>query len=233
MQISQLQPAGVLAAQYGVKALVYGDPGTAKTPTVTTAPRPVLCSVEPGLLSMVGSTVPTWEAHTVQRLDEFFQWITTSAEAQQFDTVCIDSVSQMAELVLEAALKKNRDGRAAYGDLSRDIMARLSTLYFMPRKHVYLIAKKTVQDNNGILKARPFFPGQDLNVKVPHLYDLIMHMERAVPPVGGRMVPMFRTTDNGLVLARDRTGKLDDLEPPDLAAIFNKAMDASLPVRVR
>mgnify|MGYP001589050309 CR=1 FL=1 len=75
MQLNQLRPASQLAQRFGVKALAYGGPGTGKTPMINTAPRPVLCVVEPGMLSMRTSNVPAWEAYDCGKIDEFFKWL--------------------------------------------------------------------------------------------------------------------------------------------------------------
>ena len=112
MNIQNLKPASELAQRFGVKALVYGGPGMGKTPIIKTAPRPVLCVVEPGMLSMRDATnIPAWDAYTPERIDEFFKWLFTSNEAKNFDTVGIDSISQLAEIILTQELNRNKDGR--------------------------------------------------------------------------------------------------------------------------
>lgn len=219
MNITQLRPASEFAQQYGVKSLVYGPPGVGKTPIANSAPRPVLCVTEPGMLSMRNSNIPAWPAFTPRAIDEFFDWLFGSNEPAQFDTIVIDSVSQMCETILTEELGKNRDGRKAYGELSRRIMKHMNGLYYFPRKHTYLICKQS--NENG--RVRPFFPGQDLNVKIPHLYDEILHCAIAnIPNVGTNKA--FRTRDELDVMARDRSGRLDQFEQCNLAALFAKAM---------
>lgn len=237
MNANQLVPAGQLANTFGVKALVYGDPGTGKTPIINTAPRPVLCATEPGLRSMTGSNVPTWEAYTAARAHEFFDWLFQSNEAAYFDTVCIDSVSQFAEAQLTLELSRNAHGKKAFGEMATAVHKQLSGIYYMKNKHVYLIAKKSnyeqttvsapaypgaVPMQNTTRYARPYFPGQDLNIKVPHLYDEILHAEKVQH--NGQTYPAFRTRGNDLCLARDRSGKLAEFEQMHLGNLFAKAM---------
>src|SRR5512147_1136630 len=105
MQITDLKPAKQFAQQFGVKTICYGPPGSAKTPTINTAPRPVLLATEPGLLSMRGSEVPTWIAPTKDKIDEFMKWFEHSSEAKNFDTLAIDSISQMCSIALESSKK--------------------------------------------------------------------------------------------------------------------------------
>lgn len=223
MNINSLKPASAIAEKLGAKSIVYGAPGTGKTPILNTAPRPVLCCVEPGMLSMRSSNVPTWEAYTPAATDEFFEWVLKSKEADAFDTIAVDSVSQMAEVFLTHELKTNKDGRMAYGEMSRKIMKHMNDLYFAKNKHCYLICKQAIEEVGTIKLLRPFFPGKDLNVKVPHLFDLILHLDKVNIP-GYGVQKAFRTTSSFDVLARDRSGKLAEFEPPNLTDIFNKAM---------
>jgi hypothetical protein len=100
----------------------------------------------------------------------------------------------------------------------------VNQLYYMPQKHVYLIAKQAVYDEGGIQKKRPFFPGQDLNVKVPHMYDEVLHFGLVNVPGQPKPVVGIRCQESFDIMARDRSGKLNEIEPPDLSAIFLKCM---------
>lgn len=224
MQMKDLRPVSDLARRYGAKCIAYGPPGTGKTPLIQTAPRPVLCAVEPGMLSMRNVRhVPAWEANTPERFAEFMDWLQRSPEARGFDTVGIDSISQTAEMFLVQELKRNKDGRKAFGEMHRRIMDHVNALYYMPNKHIYMIAKQTVGDD-GMKK--PYFPGQALNADIPHLFDEILHIDRVLIPGmnGGKPVQAIRTHGAYDALARDRSGNLAELEPPDLGALFAKVM---------
>lgn len=224
MNARDLQPAGSFASRTGVKMVAYGPAGAGKTPLINTAPRPVLMACEAGLLSMKGSTVPTWYAGNVAQIEEFMKWLFGSAEAAQFDTVCIDSISEMSEIVLKEAQARNRDGRAAYGELSRLVMKWLNNLYNMPNKHMYLTAKLAKSEEDGAQVKVPYFPGQDLNVKVVHMYDVIAYIDKAKIPNIVEPQLAIRTSGNVMMRVRDRSGKLAELEPPNLAALFAKAL---------
>jgi hypothetical protein len=222
MNINDLRPASDFARNFGVKCVVYGPPGTGKTPIFNTAPRPILCATEPGLLSMRNSNVPTFLALTAPAIEDFFAWFMTSNESKNFDTVGIDSGSQLAEILLEDERPKHRDGRKLYGALILRAMKYFEALYFMPQKHIYIICKET--QDNGV--KRPYFPGQGLNVLVPHRYDEILHCAFANVMFNGgiQTVKAFRTRDTIDIVARDRSGRLNEFEQCNLAALFAKAM---------
>jgi AAA domain len=237
MQMSQLKPASQLARRYGVKATIFGGPGSGKTPLMNTAPRPVLLVTEPGMLSMRGSSIPAWEAYTPALVAEFFEWFMKSREASNFDTLGIDSISNIAELILADELAKVKHGMKAYGNMSERVMKICNDLYYMPQKHIAMIAKQALVENgrqtilqNGevtyepIMQKRPFFPGKDLNVKVPHLFDNVMHLGEVVMPGQPKPVRALRTKEIPEVFARDRLGNLNEVEQPDLSLLFAKAM---------
>lgn len=223
MATPHFAPATTFAANFGVKALVYGPPGRGKTPVCNSAPRPVLCASEPGLLSMRGSQVTTCQAFTVADIDNFYNWLWGSREADNFDTVCVDSVTQQAEIILTEQLKKNKDGRKAYGEMSRIMMGYMNGLYYTRNKHTYLICKQGYVEESGIKVRMPYFPGQDLLIKVPHLYDEILQLDQhTVPGVGA--VNAFRCLPSYDARARDRSGRLSEFEEPDLTKLFNKIL---------
>jgi hypothetical protein len=225
MNMSDFRPAGQFASVLGAKSLVYGAPGTGKTPLVNTAPRPVLMACEPGLLSMRGSKVPTWIAATPKAINDFFDWLLKSTEVKNFDTVCVDSLSEMASIFLRDALGKNSSsgnkahGQLAYGKMADCMIPHLNTLFHMPQKHTYLICKQDTFD--GVM--RPSFPGKFLPTYIPHLYDVVMHLAvHNIPGAGQHKA--FRTSASFDAVARDRSGNLAEFEPLDLTAIFNKVM---------
>jgi hypothetical protein len=237
MNQSQLQPLGSLAKRYGVKAVLYGKPGTGKTPMIATAPRPVILMTEPGALSVRNvMNVPAWEAYTPERIEEFFEWWFKSAEAKNFDTLGMDSGSQIAETILKQELKKQKDGRKAYGEMSRRCMEWFDQLFFMPNKHIMMICKqmmvetgKSISKQDGafvvelIYQAQPYFPGKELNILVPHRYDAILNVDYVnVPGVG--KTAAIRTKETNEYLARDRSGNLAEIEPPNITQLIAKAM---------
>jgi hypothetical protein len=223
MQMSDFRQARDFARKYGAKALVYGKPGTGKTPIMNTAPRPILAVFEPGMLSMRSSTIPAVDLFTPERIDDFFKWLKSSHEVRNFDTIGTDSASQMAEIYLKQGHEKNKDGRAAYGHMSDKVREHLDTLFFMQQKHTYIICKQGYAEIDGQRMAVPYFPGKDLPVYVPHLYDIILHLGiHSVPSVG--QVKAFRCAASFDSVARDRSGNLAEFEPPNLTALFNKVM---------
>lgn len=175
-------------------------------------------------MTLRDSNIIACEAYTTAAIDDFYQWLFNSNEARQFNTVCIDSVTQQCEIVLREALGKRKDGRQAYGDLEKKMGEHIERLFFMPQMHTYLICKQGVSEENGIKVRVPYFPGQALSVKIPHLYDEILHLDLATIQGVGQNILSFRCQPSFDVRARDRSGRLAEFEQPDLTYIFNKAL---------
>lgn len=232
MDMRDLRAAGDHAQNFGCKCIIYGAAGTGKTPILQTAPRPVLLATEAGLLSMRGSTIPTYEAYTSQRVDEFFKWFFNSTETKNFDTLGIDSGSQIADIYLNAALQgtskqgNKKHGMAAYGEMATNTMEHLRSLYYTRYKHVYMICKEEIADVDYQSLRRPYFPGKVLPIDVPHLYDFILRLAKTnVPGIAGETLA-FQCVGNMNVLARNRTGNLNEYEPPHFGDLVAKAMTA-------
>jgi len=227
--MNDLRPAKDFACRFGVKCIIYGPPGSGKTPLINTAPRPVLLVTEPGMLSMRNSTVPTFQAFSGKLIDDFFTWFFTSAESKNFDTIAIDSISQLADVYLQEALKgisksgQKKHGLAAYGEMATNALEHLNALYFTQHKHTYLVAKQEIISENGLTLKRPYFPGKQLPVEMPHKYDEILQLDiQNIPGYG--QYKAFRCIGSIDCTARDRTGMLNEFEPPDFSALVKKAM---------
>lgn len=237
MNINNLVPAKSLAQRNGVKMIAYGPPGTGKTPVLNSAPNPVCLICEPGMMTMKDSNIPCFYAPTRDKIKEFFEWALKSAEVKRFDTICIDSGSEMAETDLKYQHTKNSHGLKAYGEMTEEIVNWLDGLYYMPEKHIYIICKQTFIETitntftpAGIpliqtsRKAAPYWPGKELPMKVSHKFDLLAQTNRGdVPGVQGKQL-YFKCVDDNETTARDRSGFLTQYEPLDLGALFRKAM---------
>ena len=60
-----------------------------------------------------------------------------------------------------------------------------------------------------------------LALEVPAWFDLVMHME-SQPGDEGQPVRVWRTWNDGTIMAKDSTGKLEPFEIPNWTAVFKK-----------
>lgn len=217
----QIRSTEHLAAD-GVKMLIYGAAGAGKTSLIPTLPSPVVLSAEGGLLSIAGANVPYVEVADMDTLREAYAWLKDSAEAKQYKSVCLDSISEVAEVVLAAELRKNKDGRAAYGEMNSTMAELIRAFRDIPGRHVYMSAKlEKSQDETGRMLYNPSMPGKSLTQQLPYFFDFVFPL-RVERDAEGTTQRALMTDSDGLWLAKSRSHLLDAWEPADLGAIIAK-----------
>lgn len=206
----------------GVKLLVYGQAGGGKTSLIKTLPSPVVLSAEGGLLSIADADVPYIEIGSMEDLREAYKWLESSAEAKEFKSVALDSISEVAEVVLNAEKKSTKDGRAAYGEMNTVMTDLIRAFRDLPGRHVFMSAKlEKMQDEMGKVLYGPSMPGKTLSQGLPYFFDEVLAL-RVEKDAEGNSQRALMCDSDGAWLAKDRSGKLAQWEAPDLGAIINK-----------
>lgn len=200
----------------GIKCVVYGSSGVGKTVLCSTAPRPIIISAEQGLLSLASLDIPYVEVNSIKDIGDAFDMLKSHAD---YDTICIDSLSEIAEVVLADFKKTVADGRQAYMKIAEALGALIKNFRDLKGKNVVFVAKaKRVEDEEtGSNVYEPFMPGKVLPFQLPYLVDEVFYYE--MDRKGERKLC---TKASRKFTAKDRSGKLDEFEAPDLNVIFNK-----------
>lgn len=233
------------ASDHGVKILTYGESGAGKTLLCATAPRPVIISAESGLLSLArqnleriygknapGITydIPVFRVTTVQQLSEAFSYFANPASRARdhFSTICLDSISEIAEIVLANAKATVKDPRQAYGELIEKLLDTTKKFRDLSGFNVFVSAKQeAVKDEfTGVVKYGPAMPGSKLGPQLPYLFDEVFRIGKSKTAAG---VPYrYLQTDGDMqYVAKDRSGMLAELEPPNLSHIISKINGAN------
>lgn len=226
----------------GIKCLVYGEAGVGKTMLLATAPAPVMISNEAGALSLrkanlerlygVGNphityNMPIIEVKTVEDLTDAHRWCSESNEAKAFQSVGMDSASEIAEVILNNAKRQVKDPRQAYGELIEKMETTIRSFRDLPNKHVLITAKmEPLKDEmTGVVKYAPAMPGAKLGNKLPYFFDEVFRLGINKTPQG-ESYRFLQTQPDLQYVAKDRSGALASIEPPILSAIFAKIMAA-------
>jgi phage nucleotide-binding protein len=210
------------SAANGVKILCYAQSGAGKTSLIPTLPSPVVLSAEGGLLSIAGADVPFIDINSMEALREAYEWLTKSDEAKAFQSVAIDSISEIAEVVLNHEKKTNKDPRAAYGAMQEQMADVIRAFRDLPGRHVLMTAKlEKTQDEMGRVLYSPSMPGNKAGQALPYFFDEVLAL-RVEKDGDGNTQRALMCDSDGLWLAKDRSGKLGTWEGPDLGAIIAK-----------
>lgn len=213
-----------IGAKNGVKMLVYGKAGRGKTTLCATAPNPIVFSAESGLLALSNYQVAYAEIRTIKDLQDAFAWAQTSAEAKQFQTLCLDSLSEIAEVVLTNAKGQVKDPRQAYGELIEKMSMTIREFRDLPGFHVYMSAKQEMvkDEATGVALNMPSMPGSKLGQSLPYFFDEVFQLDIGKDPATQQTYRYLRTQPDFQNDAKDRSGRLDPIEYPDLGNIIKK-----------
>lgn len=202
----------------GVKILVYGQAGAGKTSLIPTLPKPIVLSAESGLLSITGADVPFIEINTIDELHEAYTFV---KESTDYQSVVIDSISEIAEVVLATEKKISKDPRQAYGAMQEQVSDIIRAFRDLPL-NVLMIAKlEKAQDEMGRMLYAPSMPGTKLGQQLPYFFDEVLAL-RVEKNSEGVIHRALMCDSDGLWLAKDRSGRLDAWEDADLGAIIEK-----------
>lgn len=203
--------------------LVFGQAGAGKTSLIKTLPKPVILSAESGLISLSDVDIPYITIKSMADLKQAYQYVAQS----DFQSIAIDSISEVAEVVLES--EKNQTGKdgkpknlmQAYGSMADQMVAIIRAFRDLP-KHCYMSAKvEKDQDEMGKMLYSPSMPGKKTSQNIPYLFDEVLAL-RVEKDQNGQTFRALQCQPDGLWLAKDRSGKLDAWEAPDLGAIIDK-----------
>jgi len=221
MQITNTKDAAIK----NVKILVHGPAGSGKTRLcATTGGKPLIISVESGLLSLAGHDLDVMEINGIDDLYEAYKYLQTDTK---YDWVCLDSISEVAEVVLHDELSNTKDPRKAYGKMQNRMMSLLRAFRDLP-KNIYMSAKqeKVKDEMTGGIIYGPSAPGQKIGPAMPYTFDEIFALQ-TWKDENGEIKRAFQTTQDAQYEAKDRSGRLDLAEPADLSIIYKKIIKQS------
>lgn len=210
-----------LAQDNGLKVLVYGAAGVGKTTLCASTGSPektLILSAEAGLLSIRESAVSAMNITSIQTLRDALAYL--KAGDHPFAWVCLDSVSEIAEQVLASEMESKKDPRQAYGEMAVTMEKMIKSFRDLPL-NVCMVCKGKQTDDEGRMVWQPSLPGQQLAEKIPYLFDEVFCLV-AMTNKEGETKRALRTTADGKYTAKDRSGRLEGWEAPDLAAIYKK-----------
>lgn len=209
------------------KILVYGGAGVGKTTLIASLRGKVLIlSAEAGLLSLAGAELDAdvVEVTSIEALRAVYTEL--RAGDHGYDWVVLDSVSEIAEVVLSSEKAKTKDPRQAYGALS-DEMVKIMRAFRDLQCGVYFSAKlaSTKDETTGKVSHSIGMPGAKLGEALPYLFDEVFRLVVVDEDDGngGKIASRYLlTATDGKSVAKDRSGKLEAYEPADLGAVVAK-----------
>jgi hypothetical protein len=198
-----------------VTMLVYGHAGSGKTMMAATADNPLIIDVEHGLLSLVGHDIDAISVSSMADFREAFAY--AKAHAADYGCICIDSLSELAEIILTEEKEIVKDPRMAYMSMA-EVMTKIIRSLKTMRQLVYCTAKAELHndDGTGMSYFAPSFPGSKLSNQIPYQFDVVGAMRADMVKGSNEIVRYVQTANDGKYIAKDRTGKLDAKQAPSI-----------------
>lgn len=215
------------ATSSGIKCLIFGASGAGKTRLASTLTgNTLILSAEAGLLSLKDFDIPSTTINSLQELKDAYSYLVANPD---IINIYIDSLSEIAENILEHAKTNVKDGRMAYGEMAEQVVKVVKGFRDLDGRNVIMVAKveRTKDELTGAVLYSPSFPGNKLGQNLPYLFDQVLAL-RIEKDIDGNIVRYLQTQRDEQWDAKDRSGKLDMFEPADLSEIFSKIIGSTV-----
>jgi len=219
----------------GVKILTHGMAGSGKTVLCATAGMStIIISAEGGLLSLkkflkakpdFNKYIKIITIKSFKQLEETLDMFEDNVQLS--DWLMLDSVSEIAEQILSSEKKESKDPRKAYGNLTDKMLDHMRSFRDLPGYNIHMTCKQVREVDSDTERTRfvPSFPGRQVGPAIPYLFDEVFAMRVEEEEDDDGDVVEYRTLQTSRDIhyeAKDRSGELDEFEPPNLNKILYK-----------
>lgn len=212
MKTSEIEPTKI-------NALIFGDSGTGKTTLASTlSASTVIVSLESGLLSLRDFDIDYVEIKTLNDLRDSLKELSES----EYENIYIDSLSSISELFFANSKKEYPDDRQTmklYGHLLESMTQFIKYTRDIDKNIFFTALQKTTQDEIGRRFHVPDLQGS-ISTKCAAYFDFVFNYQVVTSDNELKRFLVTNKTDN--TIAKDRSGKLDAYEKPDLTRIIEK-----------
>lgn len=204
------------------KMLVYGAAGVGKTALIPTLNNPLILVTESGnpLMGLAGHNLPFVK---INNFDEFLNCVIFFKKDARFNSLVIDSISDLSQIRINDLLKgksnggKKIHGEQAYGLLLQDFDTVWDLLNECLQDIVCFAKLHTFETEDKKQLFYPLFAGKALNPIALHYFDAVVALEKQ--GVNRQLI----TSQNYQWQAKARTPfAIGDNHEPHLGKLLNK-----------
>ena len=151
---------------------------------------------------------------------------------EKYKTVFVDSITVASRLCFAWAQKQPEafsektgkpDTRGAYGILGREMIRWLTNLQHCPKDIILVGILDTEKDELNRIQHTPQVEGSKTGRELPGIFDQVVTLTMLAGDDGAQYRAFVCRQDNQWGYpAKDRSGRLEQIEPPDLGALIKK-----------
>lgn len=207
-----------------VKAIVYADSGMGKTTLLGTLPedKTLIVSAESGLLCLNDKDIAVVEIKAWGDLQEVYKNLTKNPEWAHFEYVALDSLTELSDKLVFTLenLPEFRDPKMAlkmWGEYSKRMTATIKAFRDLDKSVVFTALPEDVLDG-GVVTKKPFIKGSAVQKMLNSYFDEVFYLCIDESSDSRHL----QTQPSTSATAKDRSGKLNAYEQPNLTDIINK-----------
>lgn len=215
MQIKQYSPK-----DQTIKCLIYWASGTGKTTFSASAPKPIFASSEKWLMSIRKFAPAYTEINSLWDLKELLKYL--KEEKHDFQTVVIDSITEINDIIKNAIEKKNWRSMQLqdWGVLSKEIKSILREFRDLPMHVIFIAQEMSDMDESKVVKVLP-----SLNWKsatdIAYYMDVVWYVYIDKKD----WIRKINTSPHSYYLSKDRTNVIEWWEWQNFSDWVKKVQD--------
>ena len=220
-----------------ISMIVYGEPGAGKTTLAGTIPgKTLIINAENGLLSLRGKNIPVYDItvdkdgnkldrkYRFEKLIYLLKMLNEDEYKQKFQWLVFDSLTEITQCLVEYLKSKHPDSKDAlklWGEYNDNVQHFIKELRDFAPYNIMILALESVDKDEFGRR----FVGIDINGKVstriPAMFDECFQLKTFTNDEGvSKRFLITNKYENNI--AKDRSGKLDQFEEPNIGMILKK-----------
>lgn len=219
--------------QSNIKCLVYGISGIGKTSLAKTLEIPALIiSAESGLASLHGTNIDYVDItqdedgkllsakQRLENLGNIYKLLQLDEYKSKYRIIFIDSLTEIADTMVAHLAEVHTDAKDTFkmwGEYTKKMINIIRSFRDLPHYHVvFTCLESETQDDSKLIHYHPAMSGSKVKETLVPMFDEVFRY--AVVEDKRKLI----TTATRSSVAKDRSGKLTQLEEPNLQVILDK-----------